>query len=626
MRAADRLVVRTLRQAGAWPAVLAIASVAASAAVLALPALVGRAVDSLIAGPPTQTTWIILTAATAATLVVCDGLAAWASGAGGARATAWVRRRAIHHVLGIGPRMTRRFTEGDLTTRIGLNADEAGRAPDAIVTGVSMVLPSAGALVMLVLIDPWLALTLVAGLVVIALLLRAFLRTSTAIASGYQEAQADLVSRLLDALSGARTIAAAGTADREADRVLGVLPRLRVHAFGLWRANADAGVRAGLVVPVLEIAVLCAGGLRLASGELTVGELYAAARYVVLGAGLGAAIGQVAGLARARAAAARVVELATEPVLRYGTQPLPPGPGRLDLRGVRAPGLDGIDLSVPGGACVAVVGRSGAGKSRLAAVLGRLADPDEGEVRLDGTPLRVLHRDALRTAVAYAFERPALLGHTITDTLTLGLPTPPPTPKTPHRQKTPKTPKDPKDPRRPEALETLPPLTPAARVGGARRAGDRGAGRTAQEEKGGRHAVKPSGPKQWVEAAAKAACVDTFVRRLPQGYDTPLDDAPMSGGERQRLGLARAFAHGERVLILDDATSSLDTVTEREVSAALTGELAGRTRIVVTHRVATAAAADRVVWLQDGRVRGHDTHGVLWTDPDYRAVFQAETP
>jgi ATP-binding cassette subfamily B protein len=96
----------------------------------------------------------------------------------------------------------------------------------------------------------------------------------------------------------------------------------------------------------------------------------------------------------------------------------------------------------------------------------------------------------------------------------------------------------------------------------------------------------------------------------------------MSGGERQRIGLARAFAQGERLLILDDATSSLDTVTEHQINAALTGELRGRTRLIVAHRAAIAARADRVIWLEDGRLRACDQHRVLWQDPDYRGVFQ----
>ncbi|GAA4049845.1 ABC transporter ATP-binding protein [Nonomuraea soli] len=537
MRAADRLVTRTLRQAGVWTMLLALASVVTSVALLALPHLIGKAVDT-----PGQSLWPVLAAVTAAALVGCDALAAWASGASGARAAAWVRRRAVRHVLGVGPRLTRRFTEGDLATRIGLNAEETGRAPDSIVSGLSLLIPSAGALVLLIVIDPWLAVALAAGLVVIALILKAFLRTSTDLAAGYQEAQAELAGRFLDAIKGARTIAAAHSEEREAGRILHVLPRLRTHAMGLWRANADAAVRAGLLVPLLEIVVLCMAGFRLAAGELSVGELYAAARYVVLGTALGSAVGQLAGLARARAAAARVTELLDEPATRYGRSELPPGPGTLEIRGT-----DGLDLAIMGGSCVAIVGRSGSGKSRLAELAGRMADPERGTVRLDGVPLPWLSRAALRGAVGYAWERPAMLGDTVAGTIAL------------------------------------------------------------------------NGRKAPVIRSAEHAGADAFVRRLPEGYDTPLARAPMSGGERQRLGLARAFAQGERLLILDDATSSLDTVTEHQVRRALSRD--SRTRLIVTHRVATAAAADRVIWLEDGRVRAEGPHERLWQDPRYRAVF-----
>jgi ATP-binding cassette subfamily B protein len=127
-----------------------------------------------------------------------------------------------------------------------------------------------------------------------------------------------------------------------------------------------------------------------------------------------------------------------------------------------------------------------------------------------------------------------------------------------------------------------------------------------------------------VPEAAAAARADAFVRRLPAGYATRVEDTPLSGGERQRIGLARAFAQGERLLVLDDATSSLDTVTEHQVARALTAEPRGRTRLIVAHRLATAARADRVVWLENGRIRGQGEHHVLWQDADYRAVFQGE--
>jgi ATP-binding cassette subfamily B protein len=123
-----------------------------------------------------------------------------------------------------------------------------------------------------------------------------------------------------------------------------------------------------------------------------------------------------------------------------------------------------------------------------------------------------------------------------------------------------------------------------------------------------------------VEAASRAADAHDFVSRLPLGYDTPLVDAPLSGGEAQRLGLARAW-HASRLLVLDDATSSLDTVTELRISRTLTADGSGRTRLIVTHRAGTAARADLVAWLDAGRLRAVGPHDRLWRDPAYREVF-----
>jgi len=95
----------------------------------------------------------------------------------------------------------------------------------------------------------------------------------------------------------------------------------------------------------------------------------------------------------------------------------------------------------------------------------------------------------------------------------------------------------------------------------------------------------------------------------------------MSGGEAQRVGLARTFAHASRVLILDDVAASLDTVTEHEISRALTGAMSDRTRVLVAHRASTAACADAVIWLDAGRLRAYGPHHELWLDPEYRALF-----
>jgi ATP-binding cassette, subfamily B, bacterial len=133
-------------------------------------------------------------------------------------------------------------------------------------------------------------------------------------------------------------------------------------------------------------------------------------------------------------------------------------------------------------------------------------------------------------------------------------------------------------------------------------------------------AIGPGVDQTLVHSAARAVHAHEFISRLPEGYHTRLTDAPMSGGELQRLGLARAW-RAERLLVLDDATSSLDMVTEMQIGNTLLGEADERTRLIITHRAATAARADLVVWLDSGRIRKIGPHDTLWESAEYRAVF-----
>src|SRR5690606_40515205 len=120
--------------------------------------------------------------------------------------------------------------------------------------------------------------------------------------------------------------------------------------------------------------------------------------------------------------------------------------------------------------------------------------------------------------------------------------------------------------------------------------------------------------------AARLAAIDGYVERLPEGHRTRLADAPMSGGEAQRLGLARAL-RAERLLILDDATSSVDAATHRRIAQALAVDLAGRTRPLVAPPAATAGAADLVAWLAGGRRRAVGRPPDVSPDPAYPALF-----
>jgi ATP-binding cassette subfamily B protein len=521
---------------------------------LALPVVLGGAVDAIVAGH-NAAGWLALAAALVGLGVGCDLIEAYAGTRCVADTAAWLRERLVRHVLGIGVPAAARFDPGDLVSRVSGHAVDAARAGTASVTLLAGILPPAGCLVLLAVIDPALAIAFLAGVILVTLVLRAFARRTADVATGYQRVQGRLAARLAEALGGARTIAAAGALDRERRRVLAPLPELAGHGGQTWRVFARTGAQAAVVGPVVLVAVLATGGLALAGGRISPGELFAASRYAVLGAGLGALTGVLGELARAKAGARRAAEVLEVPRAGYGDRSLPDGPGGLELRGVSVRDgetvlLDRLDLVVPGGSAVAVVGRSGAGKSVLAALAARLRDPDTGVVLLDRVPLPELSPTALRAAVGCAFERPTLVGETVADTIALG------------------------------AL------------------------------------AEPE-----VRRAAAAAGAHEFISRLPHAYQTSLAEAPMSGGEAQRLGLARAWP-AERLLVLDDATSSLDMATELQIGRTLF-EATTRTRLIITHRAATAARADAVIWLAAGRVRGYAPHHELWLDPAYRAVFAA---
>ncbi|WP_127468511.1 ABC transporter ATP-binding protein [Streptomyces sp. B27] len=559
---------------------LFLCSTGGALAALALPAALGHTVDRLVDGGPVPWAGLLLCAVLTLAETGFDAGAAVLTTSTGARLTAHLRTRTTARVLAAEPRRALAVPTGDLTARLTARTADAATAPVTAAGAVAGVLLPLGAIVGLFVIDPWTAAAFLLGAPLLVALLHTFTRRTADAGADYQRAQSVIAHRLTEALDGADTIRAARTGAREYRRILEPLTTLAAHGRRTWAVYGRAAGQSALLLPLLMLLVLAVGGLRLHAGAIGVGDLVAASRYAALAVGIGSLTGALGALARSRAAARTLDPLLTlDPLPHEGLGPLPGGPGHLELRDVgvvqdgkqdgnqdgepllngepdRKPLLTGVHLTVPGGTSLAVVGRSGSGKSVFAAVVGRLLDPDTGTVLLDGVPLTAMDPALLRPEIAYAFARPALPGTTVEDTIAFG------------------------------------PWT--------------------------------AGPAA-VREGARAARADGFVGLLPYGYATPLTDAPLSGGERQRLGLARAFAHPGRLLILDDALSGLDTVTEHHVRRAL-DERAGRcTRVIVAHRLSSAARADRVLWLEDGRVRATGPHEELWADPEYRAVFRTET-
>lgn len=500
---------------------------------------------------------VVLTAVTAT-----DALGGLIGSYYGSYVTTRLRHRLLGHVLALGVPGQRRFPAGDLLSRLTSTDAPANFVPILLSAG-STLLIAVGSVIGLALIDLRLAGAFLLGVPVAIVAGRVFVAKAGEPFLRYQQLQAAIIGRLLDAHRGVRTIRASGTADQEIRRILEPLPELHDTGRQIWAVQRQMSWQLSLLNPMLRVLVLAVGGFALTAGRITPGELVAAASYVGLALGSLGLIDKLVALLSCQMGAGRVGEvletkLAVSPPL--AALAVPPGPGQLELRDISVRMgermvLDHLDLSVPPGTSVAVVGRSGTGKSTLVSLVGRLLDPDEGAVLLDGIPVSQLKLGQLRQAVTYAFERPALLGATVHGMIAY---------------------------------------------------------------------ARPSASRAEVESAARAAQADRFIRLLPEGYDTPLTQAPMSGGELQRLGLARAILTRARVIVLDDATSSLDTATEVKVAEALERVLAGRTSLVVAHRAATAARADLVAWLDTGRIRALAAHAELWADPSYRAVFAVD--
>ena len=136
-------------------------------------------------------------------------------------------------------------------------------------------------------------------------------------------------------------------------------------------------------------------------------------------------------------------------------------------------------------------------------------------------------------------------------------------------------------------------------------------------------------PREAVEEAARLARADEFIRELPDGYDTLVGERglTLSGGQRQRIAIARAILADPRILILDDATSSVDASTEQEIKLALREVMAGRTTFVIAHRLSTIALADEIVVLEDGRITDVGTHEeLLDRSPLYQQIVEKGLP
>ena len=473
------------------------------------------------------------------------------------RAVRVLRGTLLTHLTRLGYRGQRRFNQGDLVNRLIDSTDRTARAASASTGVLTAVISSFGGLIGLFVIDWQVGLAFVLSVPAILYMTMRHLGTIVNLSGDAAAAQGEIATRMMDSIRGLRTIRASGTAEQEIDRALASSGQLRAISLRIWDGQRALVWQTAVIAPLLVIIVLVVAGYRLTIGQITAGEMFAAAAYVALAIGALQIFGSAKDIAETLAASRRLGELLDEPPLAPGSRELPEGRGELTFTGVGSRIGDrrilrDVTFVVPAGRTIALVGESGVGKSTLTAIAGGVLAPDEGVVTFDGVPIGEVRAESLRRAVVYAFERPVLLGETIADALRYGDDT----------------------------------VSDAA-----------------------------------LHAALRSTDADGFVARLPDRHETPVEGLRLSGGEVQRLGLARAACREARVFVMDDALSSVDTSTEASISAALGHMSRGATRLLVAHRASTAARADQVIWLHGGTVGGIGTHAELLADPAYRAVF-----
>jgi ATP-binding cassette subfamily B protein len=575
-RRARRLLFSLLRPQRGRVVVTFLLIVTASLAALAGPWLVGVAIDRGI--PPLVhggdlapiALYVVAFAVAVGVQAVASRGFIYSMGKLGETVVLELRQRLFLHFQELPVAFHEHYTSGRVISRqvsdIDSISDLFDDGLDALVSAaLSLVLVGAGML----LLDWPLALVVLAGFVPLAWLTIWFRRESALAYRQTRETIAQVIVHFVETFGGIRAVQAFRREQRN-EEIFGRLNES--YAAASLRSSRVLAIYAPGITLVGNVAtgvVLCYGGLRVIDGDIKVGVL--ATFLLYLGRffdplqdlsqfynsfqSAAASLEKISGVLDEPPAVPEPADPVALPPRSSGAAEPAGGPGpepprgRPDARaggrevrfeavrfGYRAtPVLPGLDLTIPAGQTVALVGATGAGKTTVARLLARFYDPGQGSVRLDGVDLRDLPDRVLRREVVLVTQENFVFSGSVADNIRLG---------------------------RPDATQAD------------------------------------------VEAAARAIGADAFISALPGGYtaDVGKRGGRLSAGQRQLVAFARAFLAAPAVLVLDEATSLLDIPSEQLVQQALRTILAGRTAMIIAHRLSTVEIADRVLVLSAGRV------------------------
>ena len=492
-------------------------------------------------------------------LYIVSSIFAWMQGyvmAGVTQRTVYRLREDVDHKLGRLPlKYFDGHPRGDLLSRVTNDIDNIGQSLQQSLTQlITSLLTIVGVLILMLTISPLLAvvslLAVPASLVVTVLIIRRSQKLFVA-----QWASTGALNGHVEEMHTGHAIVKAFGRQRQA------VATFDEENHRLYTASYRAQFISGIIQPAMNfisnlnyVAIAVIGGLRVAAGLMTLGDVVAFIQYsrqftfpIIQTASI------VNVLQSAVASAERVFELLDEE--EESADPAEPvvlgrAAGAVAFEDVsfryepERPLIDDLDLVVEAGRTVAIVGPTGAGKTTLVNLLMRFYEIDGGQISIDGVDIRTVDRDDLRRQFGMVLQDTWLFHGTIRENIAYG---------------------------------------------------------------------RLDAPEVEIMAAAEAAHVDHFVRTLPDGYDTVIDDdaTNLSAGEKQLLTIARAFLADPPILILDEATSSVDTRTEVLIQRAMARLMQGRTTFVIAHRLSTIRDANTILVMERGAIVEQGTHDEL---------------